>query len=155
MTLTSRLELQLRMLPTFAARSSLTSLSHANSGQTHFTNVATFANFFRQKYPEVRSLFGDVECLLRLLLVVPAASATAERSFSCLRRLKTYLRSTVSQPRLNHMAILHIHQDKVDGPCLDLNAIQQEFVGKIISGANYSATCAIIANETVNPDLRS
>jgi hypothetical protein len=127
----SRLELhlcKLCMLPTFAARSSLTSLSHADSGQTHFTSVTTFANFFRQKSPEVRSLFGDVECLLRLLLVVPAASAIAERSFSYLRRLKTYLRSTVSQPRLNHMAILHVHQDKVES--LDLNAIQHEFVGK-------------------------
>jgi len=94
-----------------------------------------FADFFRQNPEEVRTLFGEVERLIRLLLVVPASSATAERSFSCLRRLKMYLRSTASQSRLNHMAVLRVHQDKVDD--LDLKAVQQEFVLKTISDAKY------------------
>jgi len=62
----------------------------------------------------VRSLFGEVERLLNLLLVVPVSSATAERSFSDLRRLKTYLRATLCQQRLNHLAILHVHKNVVD-----------------------------------------
>ena len=37
---------------------------------------------------------------MRLLLVVPASSAEAERSFSALRRLKTWLRSSMLQTRL-------------------------------------------------------
>jgi len=60
--------------------------------------------------PEVRSMFPHVEALLRLLLVNPASSATAERSFSCLRRLKTYLRSTMGQSRLNHVAVCNVHK---------------------------------------------
>lgn len=35
----------------------------------------------------------QAEVLLRLLVVVPASSAEAERSFSALRRLKTWLRT--------------------------------------------------------------
>ncbi|KAJ3595212.1 hypothetical protein NHX12_004516 [Muraenolepis orangiensis] len=45
------------------------------------------ASIIREMVPEVRGLFGQVEALVRLLLVVPASSAEAERSFE--RRLKT------------------------------------------------------------------
>ena len=58
--------------------------------------------------PEVRELFSEVEKLVRLLLVCPCASAEAERSFSALRRLKTWLRSTMTQSRLNSVAICHV-----------------------------------------------
>jgi len=37
----------------------------------------------------VRSMFDQVEQLVRLLLTIPCSSAEAERSFSSLRRLKT------------------------------------------------------------------
>ena len=39
--------------------------------------MSSFADLFRQKLAEVRTLFGEVERLLRLSLVVPASSATA------------------------------------------------------------------------------
>ena len=39
---------------------------------------------------------------------IPATSCSAERSFSCLRRLKTYLRSTMLQERLSNLAIMSI-----------------------------------------------
>ena len=38
---------------------------------------------------------------LSLVLVMSATNAVSERSFSCLRRLKSYLRATMSQSRLN------------------------------------------------------
>ena len=52
---------------------------------------------------------GDTECLLysmvfqlvKLILVMPATNAISERSFSALRRIKTWLRSTMQQSRLN------------------------------------------------------
>ena len=40
-----------------------------------------------------------------MLLVIPVSAVTAERSFSFLRRLKSYLRSTMSQRRLNHVTL--------------------------------------------------
>jgi len=39
------------------------------------------------------------------------ASATAERTFSVLRRLKTYVRSTMKNERLSPLVLMHIHQD--------------------------------------------
>ena len=59
----------------------------------------------------MRRLFPAVENLLRLLLTSSASSCEAERSLSALCRLKTWLRSTMTQTRLNHMAICHVHRD--------------------------------------------
>ncbi len=63
--------------------------------------------------PSMR-LYTEVNKLIRLLLTIPASSTTAERSFFSLRRLKTYARSTMTAARLNHVAILHVHQDRTD-----------------------------------------
>jgi hypothetical protein len=63
-------------------------------------------SILRNMAPPMRAMFPLVEALVRLLLVNPASSATAERSFSSLRRLKTYLRSTCGQRRLNNLAFL-------------------------------------------------
>jgi len=38
------------------------------------------------------------------------SSASSERSFSSLRRLKTFTRNTIGQERLSNMAILHIEK---------------------------------------------
>ena len=53
-------------------------------------------------------------------------SATAERTFSTLRRLKHYLRSTKTQERLNHVIMLHAHKDITDE--IELTEIAKEFV---------------------------
>ena len=54
-------------------------------------NVKEAVSVFKEMSPEMRGLFDQVETLIRLLLVVPASTAEAERSFSSLRRLKTWL----------------------------------------------------------------
>ena len=67
-------------------------------------------------------MLQQVDRLLRIYLTVPMASATAERSFSALRRLKNYLRTTMTQKRLNHLIIvMHIHKERTDQ--LDLSSI--------------------------------
>ena len=69
--------------------------------------------FFRTLTPAKQDLLSEVCVLLRLLLVMPASNAVSERSFSALRRVKTYLRSTMNQDRLNHLMILHIHREVI------------------------------------------
>ena len=66
--------------------------------------------------------------LVKLLLTVPVTSCTAERSFSGLKRLKTYLRSTMGQARLNHLALLHCYKTRVKK--LDLGVIANEFISR-------------------------
>lgn len=73
-----------------------------------------------------RQMLSEVNKLLTLFLCIPVTSCTAERSFSTLRRLKTFLRSTMSQERLNHVAILHVHKELTDQ--LDLSAVCNDFI---------------------------
>ncbi|GBN82139.1 hypothetical protein AVEN_232206-1 [Araneus ventricosus] len=58
-----------------------------------------------------KTFFPNIYILLKLLAVVPVSVASVERSFSSLRRLKTYLRNTTSESRLNGLALLSIHRD--------------------------------------------
>ena len=60
------------------------------------------------------------------ILVIPAINAVSERSASAVRRIKTYLISTMSQLRFNNLIVLHIHKEKTDN--LDLTACLNEFV---------------------------
>ena len=52
--------------------------------------------------------------VIKIFTVIPATSCSAERSFSSLRRLKTYLRNTCGQERLSSLAILHIETEFVN-----------------------------------------
>ncbi len=63
-----------------------------------YKTCSEVTEIMRNMGPEVCGLFSQVEALLRLLLVVRDSSAEAERSFSALRRLKTWLCSSMSQP---------------------------------------------------------
>ena len=53
-------------------------------------------------------------------------NVTSERSVSTLRRVKTYLRNTMGQERLNNLMILNAHKEITDS--LDLDAIANEFI---------------------------
>ena len=53
-----------------------------------------------------KQLLSEVCTVMKLTLVMPATNATSERTFSALCRIKSYLRSTMSQVRLNHLMVL-------------------------------------------------
>lgn len=52
-----------------------------------------------------------VALLLRLFATLPVTTATSERSFSLLRRLKTYQRATMGQTRLSALALMSVHRE--------------------------------------------
>ena len=58
-------------------------------------------------------IFPNILKLVQLALVLPVTSCEAECSFSTLRRLTTWLRSTMSEQRLASLARMCIHQGKV------------------------------------------
>ena len=70
-------------------------------------------NYLRSLSAAQRSFYSQVCILVRLILVMPATNAVSERSFSAMRRLKSYLHSTMTQSRLNHLMILHLNKEKL------------------------------------------
>ena len=89
-------------------------------------SILDVQEYFRCLSDGQRSLLGEIPKLVQLILGMPATNATSERSFSALRRIKSYLRSTMKQERLNHLLLLHVHKNKTHG--LDLNRIGEKFV---------------------------
>ncbi len=57
---------------------------------------------------------------------MPSTNAISERFFSNLKRLKTYLRNTIKQARLNHLLLLHVQKNCTDE--LSLTSVADEFV---------------------------
>ncbi|XP_050064590.1 zinc finger MYM-type protein 1-like [Aphis gossypii] len=53
-------------------------------------------------------IYQYVNIALRMFMCVPASNTSAERSFSTLKRIKSYLRSSMNDDRLNSLAILNI-----------------------------------------------
>ena len=61
-------------------------------------------------------------------LVLPATTSSCERSFSGLRRLKIYLRSSISQERLNSLIIAAAHTETLDN--INLVDIAKDFISR-------------------------
>ena len=59
--------------------------------------------------------YSEVTALLKLYLASPATNAVSERSASAMRRLKNWLRRTMSLERLNHCMLLSINKEKNNG----------------------------------------
>ncbi len=77
-------------------------------------DITDIIKYFRSLSPAEKELLPEVIIVTKLLLVMPATNSTSERSFSCMRRVKTYLRSTMTQQRLNNLMILHVHKEHTD-----------------------------------------
>ncbi|KAI6656107.1 Zinc finger MYM-type protein 1-like [Oopsacas minuta] len=75
-----------------------------------------------------RVFFSEVIKAVKIILVMPATNAVSERSFSALRRLKTWLRTTTTQSRLNWCMLLHVHKEKTDA--LQMISVGNEFISR-------------------------
>ena len=73
----------------------------------------------------MRAYFSEVVILIKLLLIAPATNAVSERSCSTLRRIKTYLRTTMTQNRMNNTIILNTYKEELDK--LDMIQVANEF----------------------------
>ena len=121
----SRLEIQLLMIPDM--------IKTAFDGSIKKVTMRTLSDAMN-KNEIYKGMLSEVDKLLRIYFMFPVTSATAERAFSSLRRIKTFLRSTMTHCRLNNLFLLYVHTDVTDN--LDLSCIAKEFVsvnsGRII-----------------------
>ena len=64
----------------------------------------------------------------RILLTIPVLVASVEKSFSKLKLIKSYLRSTMSQERMSDLAILSIERELLRN--IDFESLVNEFLEK-------------------------
>ena len=72
--------------------------------------------------------FSNVFIVLRIYLTMPITVASGERSFSKLKLIKTYLRSTIAQERLNSLSMLSIACEIANA--IDFEVFLNDFANK-------------------------
>ena len=96
------------------------------SNETRLTSVESVVTYLKSLNDVELAFYSEVVKLVKLILVMPATNAVS--GFSALRRLKTWLRTTTLQARLNWCMLLHVHNDKTDN--LPMLSIANEFVSR-------------------------
>ena len=79
---------------------------------------------YMDSYPEDSCY--SLAVLIQILATLPVTTATNKRSFSAVKYLKTYLRNTTKEVRLNGLTLLYVHRDI----CLDFEQIIAKFLRK-------------------------
>lgn len=84
--------------------------------------------------------------MFTILITLPCTSCGAEYSFAALHRIKTHLRTTMSQQKLNSLAKMHINKEDLDQ--LNKEDIINEFINKIRMNAlkKNLQSCSIMIN---------
>jgi hypothetical protein len=59
----------------------------------------------------IKSFYTNLNCLFEIFAILPVTVATAERSFSTMKRIKTTLRNSIGDKRLSDLALIHVHRD--------------------------------------------
>ena len=88
--------------------------------------------------PQERVTIDNVIIIIKLVLTTGATSATLKRSFSLVRRVKTWLSYALITKRFNALGILHSHKDIVDK--LSLVPIGNDFVDNLLNWQNNFGT---------------
>ena len=72
-------------------------------------------------------VYPSISVLLEIGSILPVSTATVERSFSTLRRLKTYLRNSISEDRLNGLALMSVYSEMI----IDIHSVINRFASSI------------------------
>ena len=71
----------------------------------------------------IEDLYPNVATVLTILLTMPVFTATPERSFSTMRRVKTYVRTTTLTERLSSLDLMHAYREMP----IDLESVISDF----------------------------
>ena len=103
--------------------------------------LVAFANFV-SKYDDA---FFELNRLIGIAITLPVTSVEAERSISCLKLIKTHLRTTMPDDRLSDIAMLSVHSQRENAPDLDL--VVDKFANKY---PNCRIICCVKRNQRRN-----
>jgi hypothetical protein len=107
-------------------------LLHNGDGIVNFDDILKSVKALK---PEQRCLMDSVVKICKLILVNPATTASAERSFSLACHLLTWLRSKMGQKRFNNLALLHFHKQRTD--TIDAISVANDFVTNEYRAKNF------------------
>lgn len=121
------------LLPSQATKNQITDAKVAELFTAYRTDIPGDLNFFKTEVDRwvirwsisaqkpsslcktlnmtTKALYPCIWNILTELITMPVATATAERSFSVLRRIKTYLRTSMHQERLSVLGLTHFHRE--------------------------------------------
>lgn len=85
-------------------------------------------SMFLKEHSDIREFRYEYSKYIRLLLTCPQTVVIAERSFSMLKRLKNYVRSTTTQQRTNDLAVLFIYKHLADE--IDIDVALDQFISR-------------------------
>ena len=77
------------------------------------TKISTICETLNS-YNVGKQMFREFDKLIKLYLTISVTTASTERTFSTLNRLKTVLRNSMTQSRLNHCLLTNIYKEKLD-----------------------------------------
>ena len=80
----------------------------------------------------LNSGFSEVYKLAQLISTIPTTTASVERSFSSLKRIHTYCRSTQTQERMNNLSIISIEKESVFKLRANRNKFYEDIINKFI-----------------------
>jgi hypothetical protein len=72
--------------------------------------------------------FPNVEIALKLFVSIPCSNASGERSFSVLKRVKNYQRTSLSNEKMSSLALMSIENNLLQ--CMDWNSFIKEFASQ-------------------------
>ncbi|XP_012700210.1 zinc finger MYM-type protein 1-like [Setaria italica] len=87
------------------------------------------------KFLKRHDCFPNASIAYRILLTIPVTVASAERSFSKLKLLKSYLRSTMTQQRLNDLATIALESGLLEK--IDYEHIIEDFISRNTKRMKY------------------
>lgn len=100
--------------------------AHCNILKDKWKSALEILKWIRKE--DIQTVYPNVEIALRMCVCAPVTNCSGERSFSWLRRAKNFLRSKMTEDRLNSLAILNIESRLLRS--LDYDDIIDEFARK-------------------------
>ena len=101
---------------------------------TSISRASTIAEIFNSM-PATKKQCSEVHKLIKLYYTIPLTSASCERTFSAMRRLKTWLRVYTEANHLNNIMFANIQKNDLDE--VDIKSVATEFSEKNERRMNY------------------
>nr|CAH7728861.1 unnamed protein product [Callosobruchus chinensis] len=77
---------------------------------------------------DLKDVFAETMKFLKIILTTPVTTAEAERCYSTLKRVKSFLRNTMNNDRLNALAKMSINRSLVE----DIDNFEDKVMEKFI-----------------------